>query len=240
MPKEIIRKFKKLLRLIIEIRIMPGYGKIKDRYNSYQKRYVNFNIKEGEKVLDLGSGHNPFPLATHLADFYEEETFHRAGNLIKDGRHFTNCNIEKTPFKDKEFDFVYCSHVLEHVTNPAKACDELMRISQRGYIETPTRISDILFNIKKGKEHHSWYINAIGDSLIFFEWPEKEERDLKTDYFSEQLNSFFKNPIQKFIYKNWDLIYNMFLWKDKFNYYGFDKKGILISTNHTKPDKFNK
>jgi len=213
---------------MIEIRILPGRGKIRNRYYSYQKKYIDFNIKEGDKVLDIGSGHDPFPLATHLADFYEKETIHRAGKLVKDKRPFIKCNIENTPFKDKEFDFVYCSHVLEHVENPAKACDEIMRIGKRGYIETSTRTSDILFNIKRGKEHHLWHIAAIGNSLIFIEWSEQEKRDTETEYFAEETESIFKNPVQDFVYDNWDLLYNMFLWEGGFNYYIFDKKGNLI------------
>lgn len=227
MLKDVIRKFKKLLRLMMEIRILPGRGKIENRYFSYQKRYVNFKIKKGDKVLDIGSGYDPFPLATHLADFYEGETSHRARKLVKDNRPFIKCDIENMPFKDKEFDFVYCSHVLEHVKDPSKACEELMRISKRGYIETPTKTSDILFNIKRGDDHHRWNITIRGNSVIFFPWTEKEKRNT-SGYFAEQSESIFKNPVQDFIYDNWDLIYNMFLWEGKFNYYIFNKNGKLI------------
>jgi len=227
MLKEIIRKFKKLLRLMIEIRILPGKGKIRKRYNTYQKKYLNFNIKAGDKVLDIGSGSDPFPLATYLADFYEEKTSHRTGKLVKDERPFVKCSVENMSFKNKDFDFVYCSHILEHVQNPAKACDELMRIGKRGYIETPTKTSDILFNIERGEEHHHWYITAVGKSLIFAELSDQEKRKT-TEYFSEQTESIFKNPIQDFTYNNWDLLYNMFLWEGSFNYYIFDKKGNLI------------
>ena len=38
------------------------------RYWLYQGRHFNFNIRPDEKVLDIGSGNIPFPLATHLAD----------------------------------------------------------------------------------------------------------------------------------------------------------------------------
>lgn len=40
----------------------------RSRYALYQSRCFNFGIKPGDKVLDIGSGHIPFPLATHLAD----------------------------------------------------------------------------------------------------------------------------------------------------------------------------
>lgn len=121
--------------------------------------------------------------------------------MVKDERPFIRCSVEKTPFKNKEFDFVYCSHVLEHAKDPGRACDEIMRIGKRGYIETPTRSSDILFNIGRGEKHHLWHIVAAGGCLIFFEWPDRERRKT-TEYFNEQPESIFKNPVQDFIHNN--------------------------------------
>lgn len=228
--KKIAKKIILLLKTIfkIEFRFLRRSQRKEDRF-SHQKEWINFNIKKGEKVLDIGSGSYPFPLATHLADFYEKETSHRAGPLIKDKRPFFKCNIENMPFRDKEFDFVYCSHVLEHVQNPAKACDELMRVAQRGYIETPTRTSDIMFNFTGIKDHHRWYVNAIGRTLIFIEWSDQEKKDTGIGYFFEQYHSKFKNPFQELVSKNQDFFTNMFLWENGFSYYIFDKKGDLIS-----------
>jgi SAM-dependent methyltransferase len=44
---------------------------------------------------------------------------------------------EKLPFKDKAFDFVIASHVLEHTASPEKFLAELERVARAGYIETP-------------------------------------------------------------------------------------------------------
>jgi len=214
-----------------EVRFLrPGYGPERGRY-FYQKKFINFedHIKKGDRVLDIGSGQHPFPLATHLADLYEKETSHRAGKLIKDKRPFILCDIENMPFKNKEFDFIYCSHVLEHTQDPGRACREIMRVGKKGYIETPTRTSDILFNIGRGKNHHRWHIVKINNGLVFFECSKEEERDLNWNYFSEQFHFYFKNPIQDFVYQNRDFFCNMFLWENKFNYYIFDKKGKLIN-----------
>src|SRR5208337_2273141 len=155
-------------KIYIEM-LEKGRGPKNERYE-YQSQLIDFGIKKGDKVLDIGSGAYPFPLATHLADLYEGETTHRSESLIKDGRPFFNCSVENLPFNDKEFDFVYCSHLLEHVENPAKACNELMRVGKRGYIETPTKTSDILFNFTALKNHHKWHIEILGDLLLFMEW----------------------------------------------------------------------
>lgn len=209
-----------------------GYGQETDRF-SYQKEYVDFNIKDGEKVLDIGSGAYPFPYATHLADLYEGETTHRAEALVRDNRPFQGCDIENLPYKDKEFNFVYCSHVLEHVADPARACEEIMRIGKRGYIETPTRVSDIMLNFTKLKDHHKWHINLLGNTLIFMEWADIERKDTGCNDFFGALHSRYKNPFQSLMHNNRDLFVNMLLWENKFYYYIFDKQGKLIKTNRT-------
>ena len=49
---------------------------------------------------------------------------------------------EKLPFKDKEFDYVILSHVLEHVPEPFNLKKEIERIGKAGYIELPTKLND--------------------------------------------------------------------------------------------------
>lgn len=233
MYSNIVRKinglFKELFR--IEIRFLRrGKGLEKHRF-SYQKKYVNFNIKNGEKVLDVGSGGHPFPLATHLVDLYSDDNFHRGGEKIAtDGRDLIKASVGNLPFKDKEFDFVYCSHLLEHVDNPAKACEEIMRVGKRGYIETPTRISDTMFNFTKIK-HHKWYVELLGDTLLFFEYDAKKQRDTRIDDFFRLYHSKWSNPFQRLFHNNRDLFANMLLWENRFYYYVFNQKGDLISSN---------
>lgn len=219
------------LHLNLEV-LKQGKGKEDSRY-FYQKKYINFPIQEGDKVLDIGCGGYPFPLATHLADFYEGETSHRTETLQKDHRPLTICNIESTPFADQEFDFVYCSHVLEHTDNPAKACDELMRIAKRGYIETPTKISDIMFNFTHLKDHHKWHTHILGKTLIFIEWKPEERRHVGTDYFYHQFHSQWKNPFQDLVYDNRDFFVSMLLWEKNFNYLVINYQGEIIAQKNS-------
>jgi SAM-dependent methyltransferase len=146
--------------------------KSRSRYEMYQSRFFNFKIKEGEKVLDIGSGHMPFPLATHLADVtLTDDDFGRAGMPIRngDGRPLYECNIENMPFQNHEFDFVYCSHVLEHVADPERACGELVRVGKRGFIETPTRGKDLFLNTARVSGHR-WAVEKVHEGLIFTEY----------------------------------------------------------------------
>jgi SAM-dependent methyltransferase len=233
MINKLKNKIKNIVNKYIPLQInflQKGYGFEIDRF-SYQNRYISFNINEEEKVLDIGSGGYPFPLATHIADLYEGETTHRTEELKKDQRPFTVCSVEDTPFQYKEFDFVYCSHVLEHLDNPAKACEELMRIGKRGYIETPAKLSDVMFNFTKIPNHHRWHTQVLANTLIFIEWKDSERRELGTDYFFEQFHSNWKNPFQELMYDNRDLFVSMLLWEGRFDYIVINKNGKIINAS---------
>src|SRR3990172_6643301 len=66
------------------------------------------------KVLDIGSGHRPHPDATHLVDLYLKDDTERGKKLKRLGKYLIQANIETLPFKDKVFEYIYASHVLEH------------------------------------------------------------------------------------------------------------------------------
>lgn len=223
------KKIKKLFRpLLLKIIIYNKGVWSEDRQIKLQKKNVNFNIKKGEKVLDIGCGGDPFPYATHLVDKFPEETQHRYNKLRTNNLPFIQADAEALPFKNKSFDFIYCSHVLEHLDHPGRACREIMRVGKRGYIETPTRTSDLLFNFIHKQNFHKWHVNLVGNSLIFHEYTRHEQIDTKINDFFYMHHSGLNNPIKKLTHQHKNLISNMFLWKDRFDCYVFNKMGQLI------------
>jgi len=141
-------------------------------------------IKSADKVLDVGGWARPFSRANYVIDYLPYATRAREGN-IGSCREFFNkktwivfdiCSREKFPFKDKEFDFVFCSHVLEDIRDPIWVCSEINRIGKSGYIETPSRIIEShkniggKWNLNKyltGYSHHVWYVENINGKLLF-------------------------------------------------------------------------
>jgi len=87
-------------------------------------------------VLEVGSGGNPYARANVLLDAYEVTHERHWVPLLID-RPTVLGFVERLPFRDKAFDFVIASHVLEHSYNPAGFLEELQRVARGGYIEVP-------------------------------------------------------------------------------------------------------
>lgn len=124
------------------------------------------------RVLDVGSGHRPHEDATHLVDLLPEDNSERGGAIKMLGRSLVVATIEALPFKDKTFDYVHASHVLEHTDRPEEACRELMRVAHAGYIETPSPFFEQGYNYPRpdrGWSFHKWFVSLDRKHTLVFE-----------------------------------------------------------------------
>lgn len=119
------------------------------------------NIRADDFVLEIGSGHNPKTRSDVLCDKFIEDDEQRGGKIIAD-RPIVEADGQFLPFADKAFDYVICSHVLEHVEDPTQLIAELTRVSHRGYIETPSEIGERIY----GWHYHNWVVNLIDNRLM--------------------------------------------------------------------------
>ncbi len=87
-------------------------------------------------VLEIGAGGNPYVRSNVLVYAYESTGERHWVPLTMD-RPTVLAFAEMLPFKDKEFDFVIASHVLEHSLDPVRFLKEMQRVSRAGYIEVP-------------------------------------------------------------------------------------------------------
>ena len=99
-------------------------------------------------ILDVGCGYRAHPKANVLADVQDLSQHYNK-------RKFKKINEKKLPFKDKEFDFVIASHVIEHINEFEFFIKEIERISSKGYIELPSRLGDNL--VFENKKDHIWW-----------------------------------------------------------------------------------
>ena len=102
------------------------------------------------KILDIGCGYTAHKNATVVADIQDFADFYKKRKFIK-------IEEKNLPFKDKEFDFVISSHVIEHVEDVEFFIKELERISSKGYIELPSRLGDNL--VFENVNDHIWWFN---------------------------------------------------------------------------------
>lgn len=126
------------------------------------KSRFDLKINSRERVLDVGGGHNPHPRANVVVDKYTDTNYHRSGDIkVLKKQEFIAADGESLPFKDKEFDYVICCHVLEHVEEPVKFLSELFRVGKRGYIETPSLLGECL----APRESHKWILHEHNNKL---------------------------------------------------------------------------
>ena len=107
------------------------------------------------KVLDIGCGYTANKYATTICDVQDLSHFYKDKNFVKlDGK--------RLPFENNHFDFVIASHVLEHVEDYKFFINELERISNKGYIELPTKLEDNL--VFENKRNHLWQMDFDDDN----------------------------------------------------------------------------
>ena len=148
--------------------------------------YLNKLLPIGPKdvVLDVGSGASPCIRSNVLCDKFVADATERHGQAVKTDRPFVVADAARLPFADKSFDFVICSHVLEHVPDPALVISELQRVASRGYIETPSAGWEKVV----GFPFHRWMVSSRDGKLIF-------ERK-RAQYFDPELREWFARSMQ--------------------------------------------
>lgn len=195
--------------MIFPLLTIPYYVK-----SFFERKVFIKNIKKYDLVLDVGSGDKPFWRADVIVDKYLKDDGQRnSGSMIYDKRKiFMEADVENLPFKDKVFDFVFCSHLLEHVENPDKAIKELTRVAKKGYVEVPNAILDLF----RPFPAHLWYCSYTNNILTF------RQKENKNNFFTENIEGFsgsiFQNSIfQYLLNKHTSKIFISLYWENNLN-----------------------
>jgi uncharacterized protein YbaR (Trm112 family) len=120
-------------------------------------------------VLEVGGGQAPFPRADVVVDKYVVDDFERSGEAgLALDRPLVVADGEALPFADGAFSYSLASHVPEHAVDPVRFASELMRVSSAGFVQVPSRESELVY----GWPYHPWLISVRGKTLSFQPKPE--------------------------------------------------------------------
>lgn len=107
-------------------------------------RRLMLGVPKKFKVIEIGSGGNPTPKSDLLVEPYLDGEHENSKRVVVDRPTFV-MKAEDLPFRNKAFDYSICFHVLEHTDEPETFVNTLQRISNAGYIETPTPLNELFF-----------------------------------------------------------------------------------------------
>lgn len=152
------------------------------------------SINQNDKVLEIGPGATPYfrsDVFLELEYETQEERIAQSGHvgLLETNKPIVYYDGGKFPFGNQEFDYVICSHVLEHVDDVDDFLSEIQRVGKKGYLEFPTIYYDYIYNFP---EHKLFLLEKNG----IINWMTKKESGL---------NKFA--PVQKFFYRTCELKY---------------------------------
>lgn len=149
----------------MDVDLWPGGGKYCGLFE------IDFGLKDGDRILDVGGGHKPFPLSTHVCDMVEsnEQRHHQRLNL--GDREFIEGPAEHAlaQYPDNYFDFCYTNHTLEHIDDLGAALDQISRVCKRGFNAFPA--SDFEFMTAKSHFGHVNLIRVINGAIHFCRRP---------------------------------------------------------------------
>ena len=126
---------------------------------------IDFGLKQGDKILDVGSGNKPFPAATHLIDMPDTNAQRHNKALVVGDKKLIEGDVCVVlgAFPDNYFDFCYSSHTFEHIKNLPLALDLISAKCKRGFYALPG--SDFEFFTAQDHYGHINLCRQIGNVL---------------------------------------------------------------------------
>lgn len=158
------------------------------------------SICANDKVLEIGPGNSPY----HRSDVLLELNYQNAEDRIKQFGHDHLLMSDKQivfydggkfPFEDNSFDYIICSHVLEHIPDVDLFLSEIFRVAKRGYLEYPLVTYDYLYNF----DVHLNFLKFSDGKMFLMKKNKTALNDFKPvqTFFLKTLNNNYGDFLQK-------------------------------------------
>jgi hypothetical protein len=120
-------------------------------------------ISRRDFVVEIGAGHNPFHATDLIIDKYPFDNLHRFDDLVYRAP-VIKADAIKLPLAPQGCDLLFASHLLEHLSEPAKFINEVKRCSKRVYLEFPSVTRELMY----AWSFHEWLIEVNDRHLVFY------------------------------------------------------------------------
>lgn len=170
-------------------------------------KWLADRIPADAKVLEIGPGFVPFPRADVCVDYRDLPAIPAEKKVECD------FSLNPLPFTDKQFDFVYCRHVLEDMYDPFHLIKEMQRVAKAGYIETPSPFAELCRGVDgssppfRGYHHHRYII-----------WMHENELRFVSKYPLIEYIRFTEEDITKALRQGAKFWNTYYLWTDTINF----------------------
>lgn len=186
-------------------RVIPGISSnymLQEELSKY--KFATKFIKKNMKVIDLGCGTGYGTAYLHkkgceiIGIDINKEAVKFAAKKYGGYANFSRASVDKTGYKDKEFDFAVSFEVIEHLKNPKKFLKEVKRILKKNSYFVLSTPNTVIYS--PGSKYHSIYHEKEFDYLelkkllksefdkvsIFGQFPSKKAKKSWSDFLQSQ------------------------------------------------------
>jgi len=171
---------------------------------------------EPKRALDVGCG-----WGREIARFPQGVGIDICLSFLKTARNYMKndfilADAHFLPFRDKTFDFVYMSEVLEHLTEPTKAIDEIARVIEsrgRFVVQTPNKRLTRHIAVDPKYRHLCEYNTSELVELLASRGFHVLKRNGSTIPYIPTSNRFYRLNFNRYFLRMWKLADSVFPFK---------------------------
>lgn len=185
-----------------------------------EKLEKHYRLTEKKQILDVGGAFASFPYSTHIIDIIDDISH----NIFK-----VDIDFDTFPFKNDEFDFLYCRHTIEDIQNPIHCLNEIFRTCKEGYIETPSPLAEFTENIDGKDINYDGYKGYIHHRYIIWSSIKNNQLHILPKY--PIIDKILINPMNKKKI-NYLLNYYPLYWNNYYLWNKSDRKPDIVLYRH--------